>query len=84
MKSSVTAGLTRTGIMPHFWSTAHWQDQYPLSVECNMDISMANVKKVTYKHNMLRYCPDWSAREKCGHPKKKDKVMTVMDHIKAA
>ena len=27
VKSSVIAGLTRTGIMPHFWSTAHWRDQ---------------------------------------------------------
>jgi hypothetical protein len=50
VKSSVIAGLTRTGIMPHFWSTAHWQDQYPLNVECNTDISMVNVKLVAHRH----------------------------------
>ena len=50
VKSSVIAGLTRTAIMPHFWSTAHWQDQYPLNVECNTDISMVNVKLVAYRH----------------------------------
>jgi hypothetical protein len=81
VKSSVIAGLTRTGIMPHFWSTAHWQDQYPLNVECNTDISMANVKLVAHRHGEIKYCPDWTAGGKRGHPKKTDKVMTVMDHI---
>ena len=84
MKSSVIAGLTRTGIMPHFWSAAHWRDQYPLDVECNTDISMANVKLVAHRHGEMRYCPDWTAGGKRGRPKKTDKVMTVMDHIKVA
>jgi hypothetical protein len=53
VKSSVIAGLTRTGIMPHFWSTAHWQDQYPLNVECNTDISMVNVKLVAHRHGEM-------------------------------
>ena len=39
---------------------------------------------MAYKHEEMRYCPDWSAGEKCGHPKKNDKAMTVMDHIKAS
>ncbi len=84
VKSSVIAGLTRTCIMPHFWSTAHWQDQYPLDLECNADISMANVKLVAHRHGQIRYCPDWTAGGKRGRPKKTDKVMTVMDHIKVA
>jgi hypothetical protein len=84
VKSSVIAGLTRTVIMPHFWSTAHWQDQYPLNVECNTDISMVNVKLVAYRHEEIRYCPDWTAGGKRGRPKKIDKVMTVMDHIEVA
>ena len=70
--------------MPHFWSTAHWQDQYPLNVECNTDISMANVKLVAHRHGEMRYCPDWTAGGKRGRSKKSDKVMTVMDHIEEA
>jgi hypothetical protein len=58
--------------------------QHPLDLDFKMDISMANMKKVAYKHKEMRYCPDWSAGEKCDHPKKNDKVMTVMDHIKAS
>ncbi len=84
VKSSVIAGLTRTAIMSHFWSTAHWQDQYPLNVECNTDIFMVNVKLVAYRHGEMQYCPDWTAGGKCERPKKNDKVMTVMGHIKKA
>ena len=84
VKSSVIPGLSRSGIMPHFWSTAHWQEQYPLNVECNTDICMVNVKLMAHKHGEMRYCPDWTAGGKRGRPKKSDKVMTVMDHIELA
>jgi len=42
--------------------------QYQLDVDLKIDISMENVKKVAYKHEEMRYCPDWSAGEKHGHP----------------
>ena len=45
---------------------------------------MVNVKKVAYGHEEIQYCPDWTAGGKRGHPKKNDKVMTVIDHIKVA
>jgi hypothetical protein len=32
----------------------------------------------------MRYCLDWTAGGKHVHPKKNDKVMTVMDHIEVA
>jgi hypothetical protein len=48
-----------------------------------MEISMASVKKVMYKHEGMRYCPDWLAGEKCGRSKKNDKTMTVIDHNEA-
>ena len=53
VKSSVFAGVTRMGIMAHFWLIAHWQDQYPLNVECNTDISMVNMKMVAYRHEEM-------------------------------
>ncbi len=42
--------------------------QYQLDVDFKIDISMENVIKVAYKHKEIRYCPDWSAGEKHGHP----------------
>ena len=73
-----------TGIMPHFLSTVHCQMQYLIDVDCTTDISIANMKKLAHKYNLMQNCPDWSAGEKCGRPKKNNKVMTVMDHIEAS
>ena len=84
VKSSIIPGLTQTGIMSYFLTIPHWQMQYPLDVDSKTDISMANVKKVADKYEEMRYCPDWSAGEKYGCPKKNDKVMAVMDHIKVS
>ena len=84
MTSSIIPSLTQMGIMPYFLATAHWQMQYPLNVDFKMDFSMATMKKVAHKQEEMRYCPDWSAGDKCSQPNKNDKVMTVMDHIKAS
>ena len=84
MTSSIIPSLTRTGIMPYFLTTAHWQMHYPLNVDFKMDLSMVTMKKVAHKHEEMRYCPDWSTGDKCSQPNKNDKVMTFMDHIKAS
>ena len=42
------------------------------------------VKAVSRPNKFLRYCPDWSATKKSGHPKKSDKVLTVMEIIEVA
>ena len=47
VKSSVIPTLTQTNIMPHFWSTAHWQMQYPLDLDCNTKMTIQMVKAVS-------------------------------------
>ena len=84
VKSSLIGGLTRVGIMPYFWTTPHWQRQYPLEVVCNTDISMTSVKVTGRRDDKIQYCPDWSVGGKSGRPKKHTKEMTVMDHIEAS
>ena len=44
VKSSTIPDITRTGIMPFFWSTEQWRRQYPIEVMYNTDITMAQVK----------------------------------------
>jgi hypothetical protein len=73
--------LTQSSIMPYFWSTAHWQTQYSLDVDCKTDISIKGVKATAFKNKKLRYCPDWSASNKPGHPKKSDKVLTLTEKM---
>lgn len=84
VKSSVIPTLTRTNIMPHFWSTAHWQMQYPLDLDCNTEMTIQMVKAVSRPNEFIRYCPDWSAPKKSGRPKKSDKVLTVTEIIELA
>ena len=84
VKSSNIPSLTRTNIMPFFWSTAHWQSQYALDVDCKTDISMNTVKATSHRDEKLRYCPDWSVSDKPGRPKKNDKIMTLTDKMEMA
>jgi hypothetical protein len=44
VKSSVIPTLTQINIMPHFWSTAHWQMQYPLELDCKTNMTINMVK----------------------------------------
>ena len=83
-KLSVIPDLTQINIMPHFWSTAHWQMQYPLELDCNTDISLTMVKATASPNEFLRYCPDWSVSDKPGRPKKNDKIMTLTDKMEKA
>ena len=84
VKSSNIPILTRSNIMPFFWSTAHWQSQYSLDVDCRTDISIKSVKATARRNEKLRYCPDWSASDKPGRPKKNDKIMTLTDKMELA
>ncbi len=70
--------------MPHFWSTAHWQMQYPLELDCKTDMMINMVKAASQPNELLQYCPDWSAAKKSGRPKKSNKVLTVTEQIALA
>jgi hypothetical protein len=63
-KSSSIEGLTRTQIMPYWWTTVHWRDQYPLELYCRGDITMENVKLDTGPMN------SWLTVQ-CGLPARK-------------
>jgi hypothetical protein len=68
--SSRIPALTRTNIMPFWWTSAQWQLQYgkDVLVECyaNMEIIRAEFEP----DDKNRYCPAWSAPNKAGHPPK--------------
>jgi hypothetical protein len=69
VKSSLIPGLTRTNIMPYFWSTTHWQRQYAQEQMLRMDISIATIKATYVVNKRLHDCPDWGVDRKKGHPK---------------
>ncbi len=80
--SSKIEGLTRTHIMPYWWTTAHWQAQFAMDVYCPSDISLNTVKSMTVADDCLRYCPLWAAAKKKGRPKDDVREKSVADHIK--
>ncbi len=79
--SSKIKGLTRMHIMPYWWTTAHWQDQYAMEVNCQTDISLNTVKTSTRANDKLRYCPAWIAAKKKGRPKADVREKSVTDLI---
>ena len=81
VKSSNIPCLTRSSIMPYLWSTAHWQAQYSLDVDYKTDMLIKSVKAMAFRNKKLRYCPDWSASNKPGHPQKSDKVLTLTEKM---
>jgi hypothetical protein len=70
VKSSNIPHLTRSSIMPFFWSTAHWKNQYSLDVDWRTEMSINTVKATARLDKKIRCCPDWSASDKPGRPKK--------------
>jgi hypothetical protein len=81
VKSYAGNGLTRIGIMPYWWTTAHWQAQYPEDLYCRTEITMESVQAMSNPEDDLRFCPSWSAAKKKGRPKKNKRIKSVMDHI---
>jgi hypothetical protein len=75
-------GLTRTHIMPYWWTTAHWRAQFAMDVYCPTDISLNTVKSMTNADDCLQYCPSWVAARKKWWPKADVCEKSVVDHIK--
>jgi len=80
-KTNAIAGLTRVMIMPLWWTTEQWRNQYPKDAAMRCDVDMTSIKRKFSPDNTLRYCPAWSAPGKKGRPKKDARRKGIMDHI---
>jgi hypothetical protein len=80
--SSKIKGLTRTHIMPYWWTTAHWRAQFAMDVYCPTDISLNTVKSMTNADDHLWYCLSQVAARKKGRLKADVHEKSVVDHIK--
>ncbi len=56
--------------MPYWWSMAHWRCQFPIDTVVNTNLTMTMIKGKFDPHHDVCYCPDWSAPNKAGAPKK--------------
>ena len=77
--SSRVPGVTRHNIMPYWWMRSHWRRQIPQDLlEANI-ITIGSVKSDTQPDRYLRYCPDWTANNKSGRPKKDARKKSVLE-----
>jgi hypothetical protein len=77
--SSRIPDITRYNIMPYWWTTEQWKKQLPLNVKA---ICITNMETISDDHNPsvnYRYCPDWSAPNKAGRPKKNERRKSVLE-----
>ena len=76
--------LTRTNIMPHWWTRNTWQLQFPIEEQPVCCVSLSQIKSTNNPNNLFRYCPVWSAPNKAGCPKKgerrKSGIETAMNN----
>jgi hypothetical protein len=78
-KSSVIPEITRTDMMPHYWTTALWKIQYAEDIVANTNINISSVIAKYRPNEKLKYCPDWSMGKKRGRSKKRETQITVME-----
>jgi len=68
VKSSRIEGLTASNVMPYWWSTECWRNQYPFDTNVTCDFDMEAIRATTPEGTM-RYCPPYAAARKSGCPK---------------
>ncbi len=75
-------GLTRTSIMPHWYTTAQWHNQFPDNSYIDTHQTLKSIKANSTPHDELHYCPNWLGPQKKGCPKKDKRKKNIADYIK--
>jgi len=65
--------------MPYWWTRAHWRAQIPQVGLGTTNITMSGIiAEYEPDHNSC-YCPDWTANQKLGRPKKDKRKPSVLE-----
>ncbi len=75
-------GLTRIAVMPHWYTTAQWRNQFTENTYVNTHKTLKSIKANSTPQDDLRYCPTWAGPQKKGRPKKEMHRKSIADHIK--
>jgi hypothetical protein len=65
--------------MLYWWTTDQWKRQFPLNMVANCNTNMAMIRDDHEPSGNYRYCPDWSAPNKAGRPKKNERRKSVLE-----
>ncbi len=69
-KLGIIDGLTRAAVMPHWYTTAQWCNQFPENTHIDTQQTLKSIKANSTPHDDLRYCPNWLGSQKKGRPNK--------------
>ncbi len=72
-------GMTRHNVMLYWWTRAHWRMQFPQEALGVTTVSMSSISADNKPDHNLRYCPDWTANQKSGRPKKDKRKKSVLE-----
>ncbi len=75
-------GLSRSAIMPHWYTTVQWRNQFPKNSYIDTHQTLKSIKAKSTPHDDLRYCPNWLGPQKKGHPKKEKRKKSIADYVK--
>jgi hypothetical protein len=74
-------GLTRAAVMPHWYTTAQWRNQFPENTYIDTHQTLQLFKANSTSHDELHYCPNWLGLQKKGRPKKDKHKKSIADHM---
>jgi hypothetical protein len=83
LSSRLRPQITPISIMPAWWGREQWRKQFPSNVYCDGNTTMKSIKDGKIPDVTLRYCPDWTAPNKSGHPKKAERRKSVLEEATA-
>jgi hypothetical protein len=75
-------GLSRSAIMPHWYTTAQWRNQFPENSYIDTHQTLKSIKENSTPHDDLRYCLNWLGPQKKGCPKKEKCKKSIADYVK--
>ena len=77
--SSRLPGVTRHNVMPYWWTRAHWRMQIPQEALGVTNVSMSSIIADKEPDHNLCYCPNWTANQISGRPKKDKRKTLVLE-----
>ncbi len=75
------AGLTRAAVMPHWYTTAQWCNQFPEKTYIDTQQTLQSIKTKSTPHDKLGYFLNWLGSQKKDRPKKDKHRKRIADHI---
>ncbi len=75
--------ITPISIMPTWWGREQWRKQFPSDLYCDGSTTMKSIKDGKIPDVTLHYCPDWTAPNKSGRPKKAERCKSGLEKAMA-